>query len=179
MRWMAAARLVSYTSLFHKTFMIICYDYRIENWDGSWMVWGRTISGSRPCGRLQCEEGVWVVITAIVWIARPCVAYVAKLNYEVFECVHVHSYPFYVTKFDYLHNGEFWKRRISCFKMIVAIIISVWWRISTKWIQFWEWTWLNGGIPKEFYKGVSCMKQDFTVRGSKLVSRYDQFKWLR
>jgi len=65
------------------------------------------MSGLRPCGRLQCEEGVWVVITAIIWIARPCVAHVAKLNYEVFECVHVHCYPFYVIKFDYLHKGEF------------------------------------------------------------------------
>ena len=54
-----------------------------------------------------CEQGVWVVITAIVWIARPCVAYVAKLNYEVFERVHVHPYPFYVIKFEYLHKGEF------------------------------------------------------------------------
>jgi len=33
------------------------------------------MSGSRTCGRLLCEEGVWVVITAIVWIARPCVAH--------------------------------------------------------------------------------------------------------
>jgi len=29
--WMVLARSVSYTYLFHKTFMIICYDYRIEN----------------------------------------------------------------------------------------------------------------------------------------------------
>jgi len=65
------------------------------------------MSGSRSCGWLQCEEGVWVVITAIVWIVRPSVAHVAKLNYEVFECVHVHSYHFYVIKFDYLHIGEF------------------------------------------------------------------------
>ena len=48
------------------------------------------MSGSRSYGWLLCEEGVWVVITAIMWIARPCVAHVAKLNYEVFECVHVH-----------------------------------------------------------------------------------------
>ena len=51
-------------------------------------------------------------------------AYVAKLNYEVFECVHVHPYPFYAIKFDYLHKGELCKRRISCFEMIVVIIIS-------------------------------------------------------
>jgi len=53
------------------------------------------------------------------------VAHVAKLNYEVFECVYVHPYPFYVIKFDYLHKGEFQKRRISCFKMIIAIISSI------------------------------------------------------
>jgi len=35
------------------------------------------------------------------------------------------------------------------------------------------------GNPKEFYKGVSCMINDFAVRDSKLISRYDQFKWLR
>ena len=65
------------------------------------------MSGSKTCGRLLFEEGVWVVITAIVWITRPCAAHVARLNYEVFECVHVHPYPFYVIKFDYLHKGEF------------------------------------------------------------------------
>jgi len=51
-------------------------------------------------------------------------AYVAKLNYEVFKCVHVHPYPFYVIKFDYFHKGDFWKRGISCLEMIVAITIS-------------------------------------------------------
>jgi len=30
--------------------------------------------------------------------------------------------------------------------------------------------------PKEFYKSVSCMIKDFAVRGSKLISHYDQFK---
>ena len=33
------------------------------------------MSGSRTCRRLLCEEGVWVVITVIMWIAWPCVAY--------------------------------------------------------------------------------------------------------
>ena len=65
------------------------------------MVLSKTMSGSRTCGRLLCDEGDRVVITAIVWIARPCVAHFAKLNYEVFECVHVHPYPFYVIKFDF------------------------------------------------------------------------------
>ena len=71
------------------------------------------MSGSRSCGQLQsCGlRGhvwlMWIVITAIVWIARPRVAHVAKFKYEVFECVHVHPYPFYVIKFDYLHKGEF------------------------------------------------------------------------
>jgi len=32
---------------------------------------------------------------------------------------------------------------------------------------------------KEFYKGVSCMIKNFAVRGSKVISRYDQFKWLK
>jgi len=72
-------------------FMITCFGYGIENQDGSRMVWGRTMSGSTfPV--LSCyvrrESGLW--LTAIVWFARPCVAYVAKLNYEVFEYVHVH-----------------------------------------------------------------------------------------
>ena len=53
------------------------------------------------------KEGAYVMITAIMWIARPCMAHVAKLNYEVFKCVHVHPYPFYVSKFDYLHKGDF------------------------------------------------------------------------
>jgi len=50
---------------------------------------------------MSCE------LTAIVWTAGPCVAHVAKLNYEVFECAHVHPNPFYVIKFDYMHKGEF------------------------------------------------------------------------
>ena len=29
---------------------------------------------------------------------------------------------------------------------------------------------MNGGIPKEFYKGVSCVIKDFAVRGSKLIA---------
>jgi len=35
------------------------------------------------------EEGAWVVITVIIWIARPCVAYwedSTKLCYVVHEC---------------------------------------------------------------------------------------------
>ena len=51
-------------------------------------------------------------------------AHVAKLNYEGFECEHVLPYPFYATKFEYLYKDEFLKRRISCFEMIVAIVIS-------------------------------------------------------
>jgi len=38
---------------------------------------------------------------------RACMAHVAKLNYEVFECAHAHPYPFYFINFDYLHKGEF------------------------------------------------------------------------
>ena len=37
------------------------------------------MSGSRSCGRLLCGEGVWVVITAIVWIARLCVAHCIEM----------------------------------------------------------------------------------------------------
>jgi len=143
------------------------------NWVGSWTVWGWTNENFEVLCDWCCmrgELGLW--LTAIVWIARPCVTHVAKLNYEGFECVHVHPYPFYVIQFNYLHKAKFWKRRISCFEMIVAIITSAWWPILTKWIQFWEWTHLNGGIPKEFYKGVSCMIKDFAVKSNKLVSRY-------
>jgi len=57
---------------------------------------------------------------------------------------------------------------ISYFEMIVAIVISIWWPILTKWIQFWEWTHLNGGIPKEFYKCVSCMKSISLWEAAKL-----------
>ena len=37
---------------------------------------------------------------------------------------------------------------------------------------------LERGNPKEFYKSVSSMINDFAVRGNKLISHYDQFKWL-
>ena len=58
-------------------------------------------------GRLLCEEGVCIVINCNHVDYEACVAHVARLNYEVFECVHVHPYPFYVIKFDYLLKGEF------------------------------------------------------------------------
>ena len=51
------------------------------------------------------------MITAIVWIACPSVAHVAKLNYKVFKCVHVHPYRFYVTKFGHCYKGEFLKNK--------------------------------------------------------------------
>ena len=38
-------------------------------------------------------------LIAIVWIVRPCVAHVAKLNYEVFECVTCKPPPFDAIKF--------------------------------------------------------------------------------
>jgi len=43
----------------------------------------------RSLWSVLCEEGAWVVITAIVWIARPCVAYwvnFAELCFEVRKC---------------------------------------------------------------------------------------------
>ena len=50
-------------------------------------------------------ESLGFELTVIMWIAMPCVAHVAKLNYEAFKYVHVHPYPFYVIKLDYLHKG--------------------------------------------------------------------------
>ena len=44
------------------------------------------MSGSGSYGQLLCEEGVWVVITAIVWIERPCVAHCVKM---IMKCLNV------------------------------------------------------------------------------------------
>ena len=87
--WMVAAPSVN-------LYIAILYDFYdnllcLWNWnpDDRWTVRGKTMSGSRSYGRLLYEEGVWVVITAIVWIARPCVAYWAdstQLCYEVYQC---------------------------------------------------------------------------------------------
>ena len=53
------------------------------------------MSGSRTCGRLLCEEGVWVVITAIVWIARRCVAHcVVEMIMKCLNVLCVHPSPF-------------------------------------------------------------------------------------
>ena len=50
--------------------------------------------------------------------------HVAKLNYEVFECVHVHPTLSMLLSLITCIRVSFEKGRISCFKMIVAIIIS-------------------------------------------------------
>jgi len=52
------------------------------------------MSGSRTCGRLLCEEGVWVVITAIVWIAKPCVAHRLEMIMKCLNVIRVNPFPF-------------------------------------------------------------------------------------
>ena len=52
------------------------------------------MSGSRTCGQLLCEEGVWVVITAIVWIARPCLAHRVEMIMKCLNVLYVNPWPF-------------------------------------------------------------------------------------
>ena len=59
------------------------------NWVGSWMARGELLRNLRSLWSVLYEEGAWVVITAIMWIARPCVVYwvnFAKLCFEVYKC---------------------------------------------------------------------------------------------
>ena len=61
------------------------------------------MSGSRTCDRLLCEEGVWVVITAIMWIARPSVAHcVVEMIMKCLNVRHVNPFPFYMSKMHYV-----------------------------------------------------------------------------
>ena len=71
-------------------------------------------------------------------------------------------------KLLYMHKSEFFPKKDFMFEKIVATTINAWWPILIKWKQFWEWTRLNGGIPKEFYKGVSYTLNDFTIWNAKL-----------
>jgi len=52
------------------------------------------MSGSRSCGRLLCEEGVWVVITTILWIARPCVVHCVEMIMKCLNVLYVNPSPF-------------------------------------------------------------------------------------
>ena len=129
------------------------------------------------------EEELWVVQDFwgtvlvrrefVLWIDRNCVDCEAMcgslcwIGYEVLECdICEPPFPSMSSNCVMCIRVSF-SRRISCFEIIVAITISAWGPILIKGKQFWEWTRSNGGIPKEFYKGVSCMKKDFTARGSK------------
>jgi len=53
------------------------------------------MSGSRTYGRLLCDEGVWVVITAIMWIARLCVAHcVLEMIMKCLNVIRANPSPF-------------------------------------------------------------------------------------
>ena len=52
------------------------------------------MSGSRSYGRLLCEKGVWVVITTIVWISRPCVAHWVEIIMKCLNVLYVNPSPF-------------------------------------------------------------------------------------
>jgi len=48
------------------------------------------------------EEGVWVVITAMVWIARPCVAHcVVEMITKCLDVLCTNPSPFYVINMHY------------------------------------------------------------------------------
>ena len=52
------------------------------------------MSGSRMCGRLLCEEGVRVMITAIVRIARLCVTHCVEMIMKCLNVLCVNPSPF-------------------------------------------------------------------------------------
>jgi len=52
------------------------------------------MSGSRSSDRLLCEEGVWIVITAIVWVARLCVDHCIEMIMKCLNVLYVHPSPF-------------------------------------------------------------------------------------
>ena len=74
------------------------------------------MSGSRSCGRLLCEEEVWLVITAIVSIARPCMAYCIEMIMKCLNVIYVDPLPFQVLKLHSVHKGEFFKERFHVLK---------------------------------------------------------------
>ena len=87
--------------------------------------------------RLDCEG----MCGSLYWI-----------DYEVLECDICEPLSLWCPQIALCAQGWVFQRRISCFEMIVAISISAWWPILIKWKRFWEWTRLNGGIPKELKK---------------------------
>ena len=52
------------------------------------------MSGLSYCGWLLCVEGVWVVITAIVWIARSCAGHCIEMIMKCLNVLYVNPSPF-------------------------------------------------------------------------------------
>ena len=76
-------------------FMIICYGYGIENRVGSRLAWGWTNQSFKvPCGRCCVRTEPGLHLTAIVWIARPCVAYSTELIMKCLNLLLVNPLPF-------------------------------------------------------------------------------------
>ena len=56
------------------------------------------MSSSRTCGRLLCEEGVWVVVAAIVWIVKSCVAHSIQMIMECLNMLYLNPSPFIILR---------------------------------------------------------------------------------
>jgi len=80
---------------FFMIFVIKCYDCKIETelvvgWLKVELMRVFKVLYGRCCVRREPR----LLLTAIMWIVRLCVAYSAKLNYGVFECVTCEPLPF-------------------------------------------------------------------------------------
>jgi len=123
------------------------------------MVWGRTMSGSRFfvvwClwrGSMGCE------LTVIVWIARPCVDHCVLE--KIMKCLNVfcaNPSPFMLLRYIMHVKVLFWKRMFFVFQNNNSHVHYQSMAYFTYMNLFWEWTHLNGGIPKEFDRKESAM----------------------
>jgi len=59
---------------------------------------------------MSCE------LTAIVWIARPCVAHCDELIIKCLNVIHVDPFAFYVLKLHHVHKGEIFKEGFHVLK---------------------------------------------------------------
>ena len=82
------------------------------------------MSGSRSSDRLLCEEGVWIVITAIVWVARLCVDHCIEMIMKCLNVLYVNHSPLILLRCVMRVKLLFGKRCFLCFQTIVAMTIN-------------------------------------------------------
>jgi len=122
-RWGALFMLINYTCYishvvllngcclrpithFFMAFTIICYGCKIKSWVDSRMAWGWINESFEVLyGRCCMRREPGLCLPAIVWIARPCVAYFTELIMKRLNVLHANPPSLYVIKLHLTSEG--------------------------------------------------------------------------